>query len=106
MPLMLWTQCVFDRMSGRSGNLRANPVQSPASIGGWTQAASRGRPWAPTYARVFRYTFKILVAQLAHLLARNHDERFLGLMDRYLPTWRRRRTELNAAPLAKETWGC
>lgn len=48
----------------------------------------------------------VLVHELVHLLAPNHDERFLGLMDRHLPTWRRRRTELNATPLAKETWGC
>lgn len=48
----------------------------------------------------------VLVHELVHLLARNHDERFLGLMDCHLPTWRRRRTELNAAPLAQEEWGC
>jgi predicted metal-dependent hydrolase len=46
----------------------------------------------------------VLVHELVHLLARKHDERFLGLMDRHLPTWRRRRAELNAAPLAKEFW--
>lgn len=46
----------------------------------------------------------VLVHELVHFLASNHDERFLGLMDRHLPTWRRRRTELNAAPLAKEAW--
>jgi predicted metal-dependent hydrolase len=48
----------------------------------------------------------VLVHELVHLLVRNHDDRFLDLMDRYLPTWRRRRAELNAAPLATETWGC
>ena len=48
----------------------------------------------------------VLVHELTHLLIRNHDERFLALMDRHLPTWRRRRTELNAAPLAEESWGC
>lgn len=48
----------------------------------------------------------VLVHELTHLLARNHDERFFRLMDRYLPTWRRRRTELNAAPLVKHSWGC
>jgi predicted metal-dependent hydrolase len=48
----------------------------------------------------------VLVHEMTHLVARNHDERFLGIMNRYLPTWRRRRTELNAAPLAKEAWGC
>ena len=48
----------------------------------------------------------VLIHELTHLLARHHDERFLGLMDRHLPTWRRRRAELNAEPLAKEGWGC
>lgn len=48
----------------------------------------------------------VLVHELTHLLARNHDERFLVLMDRHMTTWRRRRTELNATPLAKEAWGC
>ncbi len=48
----------------------------------------------------------VLVHELTHLLARNHDDRFLALMDHHLPTWRHRRTELNAAPLAKESWGC
>ena len=46
----------------------------------------------------------VLVHELVHLLARNHDDRFLRLMDRHLPTWRRRRNELNAAPLVKEVW--
>jgi predicted metal-dependent hydrolase len=48
----------------------------------------------------------VLVHELTHLLARNHDERFVSLMDRHMPTWRRRRAELNATPLAKESWGC
>jgi hypothetical protein len=39
----------------------------------------------------------------AHPPARSakHDDRFLRLMDRHLPSWRRRRAELNATPLAK-----
>ena len=48
----------------------------------------------------------VLVHELTHLRVPTHDERFLGLMDRHLPTWRRRRAELNATPLAKEAWGC
>lgn len=48
----------------------------------------------------------VVVHELVHLLSSKHDERFLLLMDKYLPTWRRRRRELNAAPLAKESWGC
>lgn len=46
----------------------------------------------------------ILVHELVHLLERNHTERFVALMDRYLPHWRHLREELNAAPLAHETW--
>jgi predicted metal-dependent hydrolase len=41
----------------------------------------------------------------AHLQARKHDAQFLGLLDRHLPTWRRRRSELNAAALAADVWG-
>lgn len=48
----------------------------------------------------------VLVHELAHLRVAKHDAEFLRIMDRHLPTWRRRRTELNATPLAKETWGC
>ena len=46
----------------------------------------------------------ILVHELVHLLERNHTERFVALMDRYLPHWRHLREELNSAPLAHETW--
>lgn len=48
----------------------------------------------------------VVVHELVHLVVAKHDERFLGLMGRHLPTWRARRLELNAAPLAKEVWGC
>jgi predicted metal-dependent hydrolase len=48
----------------------------------------------------------VLVHELVHLVVDKHDARFLRLMDRHLPTWRRRRAELNATPLAKESWGC
>lgn len=46
----------------------------------------------------------ILVHEMAHYLERNHGERFTKLMDGFLPDWRRRRDQLNAAPLAEETW--
>jgi len=47
----------------------------------------------------------ILVHEMAHYLERNHGERFAKLMDGFMPDWRRRRDELNAAPLADERWG-
>ncbi len=46
----------------------------------------------------------IVVHELTHLLERNHTERFTAIMDRYLPTWRMSRKELNSEPLASENW--
>jgi predicted metal-dependent hydrolase len=42
---------------------------------------------------------------MTHLLERNHGERYIKLMDAFLPDWRARRDQLNAAPLATEDWG-
>lgn len=46
----------------------------------------------------------IVVHELIHLLERGHGERFVVLMDQFLPDWRARRDELNEAPLADEEW--
>ena len=46
----------------------------------------------------------IVVHELAHLLERHHNDRFAAIMDKHLPRWRLARQELNAAPLANETW--
>ncbi|MGN6204683.1 M48 family metallopeptidase [Humibacter sp.] len=46
----------------------------------------------------------IIVHELTHLHERNHGERFVALMDQFLPDWRSRRDELNGAPLADEEW--
>ncbi|MEA3309914.1 MAG: SprT family zinc-dependent metalloprotease [Chloroflexota bacterium] len=46
----------------------------------------------------------IVVHELVHLLERLHNERFISYLDEFLPQWRLRRDELNAAPLAHETW--
>jgi len=46
----------------------------------------------------------LIVHELAHLVERQHNERFISLMDDHLPDWRHRRKELNAAPLSHETW--
>ncbi|WP_249399815.1 M48 metallopeptidase family protein [Corynebacterium qintianiae] len=47
----------------------------------------------------------LVVHELAHLLERSHNEKFVAIMDRYLPDWTARRDELNKAPLAAEDWG-
>ena len=46
----------------------------------------------------------IAVHELAHLLERHHNDRFIAIMDRHLPQWRSIRQELNSAPLAHDTW--
>jgi len=46
----------------------------------------------------------VVVHEMAHLLERNHGERFTKLMDSLLPNWRSRRDALNKAPLADEVW--
>lgn len=46
----------------------------------------------------------IIVHELVHLLERKHGERFNALMNEFLPQWKSRRAEINAAPLAHETW--
>jgi predicted metal-dependent hydrolase len=46
----------------------------------------------------------IIVHELVHLLERGHNDTFTARMNKFLPQWRSRRNELNAAPLAHETW--
>jgi predicted metal-dependent hydrolase len=46
----------------------------------------------------------IVVHEMAHLIERNHGERFTKLMDGFLSDWRSRRDMLNSAPLAAEEW--
>ena len=47
----------------------------------------------------------IVVHELTHLHERTHNERFVAMMDEFLPDWRARRDELNESPLAPEEWG-
>jgi predicted metal-dependent hydrolase len=46
----------------------------------------------------------VVVHEMAHLLERNHGERFTNLMTLLLPDWRSRRDQLNGAPLSHEEW--
>jgi predicted metal-dependent hydrolase len=46
----------------------------------------------------------IIVHELAHLIERHHNDRFVSIMDKHLPQWRFQQQELNAAPLAHESW--
>ncbi len=46
----------------------------------------------------------IVAHEIMHLLERNHTDRFMALMDQFLPQWRLYKDELNHRPLAHETW--
>lgn len=46
----------------------------------------------------------VVMHEMAHLLERHHNGRFISLLDDHLPQWRTYRDELNAAPLAHECW--
>ena len=46
----------------------------------------------------------IVVHELVHLLEPSHNERFVALMDLYLPNWQHLRKQLNRLPLRHEDW--
>ena len=46
----------------------------------------------------------VIVHELLHLIERGHNDQFVALFDEHLPQWRARRDELNAMPLAHESW--
>lgn len=47
----------------------------------------------------------IIVHELVHLLERNHNERFISYMDRFLPEWKELKRELNKLPVSHREWG-
>jgi predicted metal-dependent hydrolase len=46
----------------------------------------------------------LIVHELAHLIDRHHDDRFVSIMDTHLPEWRMLREELNRSPIGHATW--
>lgn len=46
----------------------------------------------------------VLVHEMTHLLERHHNDRFTALMDKYLPSWRSLKEELNRYPLSHQDW--
>lgn len=47
----------------------------------------------------------IVVHEMVHLLERHHNERFVSLMDNFMPKWRSLRDDLNRLPVKHEEWG-
>jgi predicted metal-dependent hydrolase len=46
----------------------------------------------------------IVVHEMAHLLEPTHNQRFVALMERYMPKWRFYRDTLNRLPVRHENW--
>lgn len=46
----------------------------------------------------------IIVHELLHFRERHHNDRFLALMNKFLPQWRFYQKELNQLPLSYESW--
>jgi len=46
----------------------------------------------------------IVVHEMVHLLERNHNNRFISLMNELMPKWRFYKEELNRRPLRHENW--
>lgn len=46
----------------------------------------------------------IIVHEMVHFLERNHTQRFIDLMDKFMPQWRSHRKELNSSALKHEDW--
>ncbi len=44
----------------------------------------------------------IIVHEMAHLIEPTHNERFIAVLNKYYPTWREARDELNQLPLSAE----
>ena len=46
----------------------------------------------------------IIVHEMAHLLEPTHNDRFLSLMDKFIPKWQFYRDHLNRLPVSHEEW--
>lgn len=46
----------------------------------------------------------IVVHEMVHLLERHHNERFVALMNQFMPQWQLHRETLNRAALGQENW--
>ena len=47
----------------------------------------------------------IIVHELVHLLERNHNDKFIGYLNEFMPKWRAHRDELNSLPVSHNDWG-
>ena len=51
-----------------------------------------------------KYLEYVVVHEMAHLLESTHNDRFVSLMDQFMPKWKFYRDELNRLPVGHEDW--
>ena len=47
----------------------------------------------------------IVIHEMTHLLERNHNNRFVALMNQFMPNWKEVKEELNRLPVSHTEWG-
>ena len=50
------------------------------------------------------YLEYIIIHEMTHLLERNHNSRFVALMNQFMPNWREVKEELNRLPVSHVEW--
>lgn len=97
---------MFKRWRGRLG-VEAREFRIKRMRTKWGSCSTRaGRIWlnVELARRPQRCIEYLVVHELVHLLEPNHGPRFVALMDRHLPSWRKLRSVLNEGPLAHQDW--
>jgi predicted metal-dependent hydrolase len=84
------TRCFVQRMKTRWGS--ASPQRQTIRLN--TELAKK----PPTCLEY------VVAHELSHLIVPTHSPAFVGLLDRYLPSWREIRNELNRLPVRHEEW--
>lgn len=46
----------------------------------------------------------VIVHELVHLIVPVHNEKFIAILDKFYPSWREARMELNELPLGHVEW--
>ena len=46
----------------------------------------------------------IVVHEMVHLLERNHNDRFISLLDKFMPEWKFYKDELIRVPVRRDDW--
>ena len=59
--------------------------------------------WRKTAKECLEY---IVVHELIHLLEPTHNDRFVALMDQFMPKWQFHRQALSRLPVRLEKWSC